>query len=157
MTISNGVTPSISRSTSVATVLSPHNSRCFPSRYRSPGFVTGSSGGSGTSSSSVSPADGVGAMRSSMSSRLNPVSSRSKSNPFNSSSSSASRLSSHSAHSTDLLASSRNALICASVSSSARTTGSSFIPSFLAALTRRWPSTICPSDLATTGIRNPNS
>src|SRR5437588_12785681 len=47
------------------------------------------------------------------------------------------------------------ALICASVSSSARATGTSVSPSLRTALSLRCPSTTEPSDLATIGTRIP--
>ena len=46
--------PPSTRSTSVSTVASPHSRRWLPSTQRSPGLLTGSSGGSGTSSSASS-------------------------------------------------------------------------------------------------------
>ena len=50
-----GFTPSSTRSTSSALVLSPQISRWLPSSQRSPGTLTGCSGTSGTSSGSVRP------------------------------------------------------------------------------------------------------
>ena len=46
--------PPSTRSTSASTVASPHSRRWLPSTQRSPGLLTGSSGGSGTSSSASS-------------------------------------------------------------------------------------------------------
>ena len=50
VTIRCGATPPSTRSTSVATVLSPHSNRWRPSTHKSPGSATGCAGGSGASS-----------------------------------------------------------------------------------------------------------
>jgi len=55
VTIRCGSTPPSTRSTSVATVLSPQSSRCRPSSHKSPGSETGCSGAVGASSGSVRP------------------------------------------------------------------------------------------------------
>ena len=60
--------PPSTRSTSASTVASPHSSRWLPRTQRSPGLLTGSSGGSGTSSSASSLAVSPSAIASSRSS-----------------------------------------------------------------------------------------
>ena len=72
--------PPSTRSTSASTVASPHSRRWLPRTQRSPGRLTGSSGGSGTSSSASSLAVSPSAIASSRSSSVasKPIRSRSK-------------------------------------------------------------------------------
>ena len=72
--------PPSTRSTSARTVASPHSRRWLPRTQRSPGLLTGSSGGSGTSSSASSLAVSPSAIASSRSSSVasKPTRSRSK-------------------------------------------------------------------------------
>ena len=65
--------------------------------------------------------------------------------------------SSHAAQLTERFTISRNAFTCASVHSSHRITGTSVMPSFFAAFSRRWPSTTSPLLRASTGILKPYS
>ena len=152
-----GRTPASNLSTSSALVLSPHMSRWRPRIQTAPGLLTGSAGVSGTSSGSVRPSVVGLASRESISATSKPVRLTSKAMAWSSSSSRARRSSSQAAQLAERLASRRNAFTCASVSSSARATGTSIRPSLRAALSRRCPSTTVPSDLATTGMRKPNS
>ena len=97
-------------------------------------------------------AEGFGiARRPSISPGLKPVRSISNSNASNSCSSRARSSSSHSAHITERLAMRRNAFTCAGVHSSHRITGISTMPSLVAALRRRCPSTTSPSPRAAPG------
>jgi hypothetical protein len=76
-----------------------------------------------------------------ISSSVKPVRPRSKLSACSSPNSTFKSASSHDAQLADLLASKRNALIWVSDSSSARATGNVAMPSWRAALSRRWPST----------------
>ena len=122
--------PPSTRSTSASTVASPHSSRWLPRTHRSPGLLTGCSGGSRTSSSSSvsqprhrrSPAAAPAPPRRSRSGRGRSARPGARPAPA------ASSASSQPAFSASWLSAIRYARFCASLRCSSRITGTSVQP-----------------------------
>ncbi len=143
--------------TDVAEVASPHITRWPPHNQISPSILVALAGSAATESSCASSSAPGPATNMSISRGSNPVKARSKFSSSSSLNSSASSASSHSAHVAERFIISLKALTWAGLHSSHRMIGTSVIPSFSAAFSRRCPSTISPSLRTSNGILKPNS
>jgi hypothetical protein len=152
------IAPSRRRSRSSGEPLSPHIRRWSPRIQRSPGCVTGSSGGSGVESGSVSPCGD--ALAGQQLAELVHVEGKQRpvdATPWSSASRSGSSSMSQVASSPVLLSAMRYARACSGVRSMATWTGTLASPSFCAALNRVCPQMMTPASSTTMGWRKPNS